>query len=177
MVPGQKVVLLATQEGDLPALLRLWNDGEVMKWVGFPDGLGWDLAQLRDWLRVVQANPDRHHFTVYGGNGLYCGETYFALDPVTRRAKLDIKFMPEAQGDGRSRDALRALIDWIFGHVTEVDSVWVEPWGNNLAARTLYYSCGLRETERPADLPEGPSYWELARGTWEESDPEPTAPR
>jgi hypothetical protein len=72
MIPGRRVLLLSTQETDLPALLRLWSDV----------------------------------------------------------------------------------------------AVWVEPWPNNLAARTLYYSCGLRQTTRPDDLREGPSYWELTRPAW-----------
>lgn len=166
MIPGRRVLLLSTQEADLPALLRLWNDGAVMQWVGFPDGLGYTLEKMHDWLRSIQANRHRHHFTVYAGDGMFCGEAHASLDRESRRASLDIKFVPEAQGKGRSRDALGALIDWVFRALSEADAVWVEPWPNNLAAQTLYYSCGLRQTTRPADLTEGPSYWELTRSTW-----------
>ncbi len=166
MIPGRRVLLLSTQEADLPALLRLWNDGAVMRWVGFPDGLGYDLERMQEWLRRLRADRDRHHFTVYAGDGMFCGEAYGAVDRERRRASLDIKFVPEAWGKGRSRDALQALIDWIFRARIEADTVWVEPWPDNLAARTLYYSCGLRSTSRPADLPEGPSYWELTRDAW-----------
>jgi RimJ/RimL family protein N-acetyltransferase len=166
MIPGRRVILLSTQEPDLPALLRLWNDGTVMQWVGFPEGLGYDLPRMQEWLRRLQANPNRHHFTVYAGDGMFCGESYCALDPQRRRASLDIKFVPEAQGRGRSRDALGTLIGWVFRTLPEAEAVWVEPWPNNLAARTLYYSCGLRQAIRPADLAEGPSYWELTRQEW-----------
>lgn len=166
MIPGRRVLLLSTQETDLPALLRLWNDGAVMQWVGFPDGLGYDLETMRAWLRRLQANRDRHHFTVCAGDGRFCGEAYGSLDRERRRASLDIKLVPEAQGQGRNRDAFGALIDWVFHTLPEADAVWVEPWPNNLAARTLYYSCGLRQTNRPADLREGPSYWELTRSAW-----------
>lgn len=171
MIPGRRVLLLSTQETDLPALLRLWNDGAVMQWVGFPDGLGYDMEKMHEWLRRLQANRDRHHFAVYAGDGSFCGEAYSSLDRERHRAGLDIKFVPEAQGKGRSRDAFGALIDWVFRTLPEADAVWVEPRPNNLAARTLYYSCGLRQTTRPADLAEGPSYWELTRQAWSGTPP------
>ena len=50
-----------TTEADLPDLVALWNDGRVMRWVGFPDGLGSDLEQARGWWERTDADPDRHH--------------------------------------------------------------------------------------------------------------------
>ena len=59
---------------------------------------------------------------------------------------------------------LGALIEWVFESFPEIDAVWTEPNEGNLAATTLYYSCGMRSRPRPADLPHpGPSYWERAR--------------
>lgn len=37
---GERAIFRPTASGHLPALLRLWNDGRLMRWVGFPDGLG-----------------------------------------------------------------------------------------------------------------------------------------
>jgi hypothetical protein len=46
-IRGNMVILRKTSEGDFPNLITLWNDGRVMKWVGFPNGLGYDLKKKR----------------------------------------------------------------------------------------------------------------------------------
>jgi len=163
------MVLACTVESDLPELMTLWNDGRVMSWVGFPGGLRYDMPRMLRWLHAMRAHPDRFHFTARCAEIGFCGELYCDLNRAHRRAGLDIKFTPGAQGDGRSRIALRSLIRWIFATLPEADAVWTEPVASNLASRTLYYSCGLRSTERPADLEPGPSYWELTRASWRET--------
>lgn len=152
-----------TAEADLPDLLTLWNDGRVMQWVGFPRGLGYDTERVRDWFRRLKADPTRHHFVVHAEGAGFCGELFYAVDSKHRRAGLDIKFVPAAQGRGLATQALRALIDLVFTSEPQVDAVWTEPALNNLAARRLYDRCGLRPTARPADMGPGESYWELRR--------------
>ena len=149
--------------------MALWNDGRVMRWVGFPDGLGYDIAAMTAWYERLQSNPLRHHFVVLSDLLGFCGEAYYAVDPQHRRAGLDIKLRVAAQGGGRATAAFRALIDRVFESETIVDLVWTEPAVSNLAARTLYWQCGLRPAQRPADMPpQDPrydvSYWELRRG-------------
>jgi RimJ/RimL family protein N-acetyltransferase len=104
-----------------------------------------------------------YHFCARTRDGEFLGEVFFRLDPENRRTGLDIKFVPRAQGRGLSRDALLTLIDWVFATFPETDAVWTEPRADNHAARTLYYSCGMRETERPAGMHEADSYWERRR--------------
>jgi hypothetical protein len=62
-----------------------------------------------------------------------------------------------------SRDALATLIRWVFAARPEAAVAFTEPAVANLAARTLYYACGLREAPRPADLHPAESSWELRR--------------
>jgi RimJ/RimL family protein N-acetyltransferase len=159
----EQIVLRPTSVADLPQLMALWNDGRVMKWVGFPDGLGCDAAAMTRWFERLQTSPHRHHFVVVGSILGFCGETYYAVDPVHRRAGLDIKLRAEAQGGRRAAAALLALIHRVFAGEADVDAVWTEPAENNLAARTLYWRCGLRPAARPSDMDPGPSYWELRR--------------
>jgi len=40
------ITISETREKHLPDLMKMWNDGEVMKYVGFPDGLGMDMAKM-----------------------------------------------------------------------------------------------------------------------------------
>ncbi len=167
---GENIILRPTLRNDLADLMALWNDGRVMRWVGFPDGLGYDITAVTAWYERMEANPLRHHFVVFSDRLGFCGEAYYAVDPQHRRAGLDIKLRVAAQGGGRATAAFRILIDRVFMCEPSVDLVWTEPAVSNLAARTLYWQCGLRPAQRPADMPVDPrydtSYWELRRGVY-----------
>ena len=157
------MTLRSTSSADLADLMRLWNDGRVMRWVGFPDGLGYDNEAVEDWFAKVEANPDRHHYIVCDPEIGFCGEVYYAVDQNHQRASLDIKFIPQAQGQGLATEALKTLIEHIFKVEGNVNSVWTQPSAVNLAAKQLYARCGLRPEARPADLESGESYWILFR--------------
>jgi len=158
-----RAILRSTTLADLPDLLRLWNDGRVMRWVGFPDGLGYDQTRIETWFERLQANTNRHHFMVRSAEIGFCGEAYYAADPDQRRAGLDIKLLPEAQGQGIAVDALTTLINYILETEPGIQAVWTEPSELNLATRKLYTRCGLKPCPRPAGLEPGESYWELSR--------------
>ncbi len=163
----KRLTIRSTTQADLPDLLRLWNDGLVMQWVGFPNGLGYDEARMQDWFIRLQANPDRHHYVVTSAQVGFCGELYYSVDRVRRRAALDIKFRPEAQGQGLATEAFHALIDYIFQNEPVVQVVWTEPHLKNLASQALYIRCGLKPSPRPVDLEPFESYWQLSRMDWE----------
>jgi RimJ/RimL family protein N-acetyltransferase len=162
-IHGERILLRPTTSADLPDLLRLWNDGRVMRWVGFPDGLGYDQAKIEGWFKRLQADPCRHHYVVHSPAIGFCGEAYYAADLAHRRASLDIKLLPEAQGQGIAFDALSTLISSIFETEPDIQAVWTEPSVQNLASRRLYTRCGLKPRPRPADLGDYESYWELSR--------------
>ena len=157
------VSLRQTTEGDLADLLALWNDGNVMKYVGFPDGLGYDLERMRRWFERLTGCETRHHFVVEQADVRFCGETYYSVDRANRRAELDIKLCMAARGRGIASVALGKLVSVVFENEPEVDSVWVEPWDENTAAHRLYERCGFRPGPRPENLGPGPSYWERRR--------------
>lgn len=162
-IRGEQVILRKTTLEDLDDLMRLWNDGRVMKWVGFPDGLDYDRTAFETWFERVEANSARHHFVVLRDDVGFCGETYYAVDIEHQRASLDIKLVPEAQGQGFATDALKTLIKHVFAAEVGVESVWTQPSLTNRAARQLYRRCGLRPAPRPAEIKDGESYWALSR--------------
>lgn len=154
------VRLRETREEDLEDLVRLWNDGRVMRWVCYPEGLGMTREDALRWLEGIRREAGRHHFVVLAAGTGFCGETYYAADAAHGRAELDIKLLPEAQGRGIATAALSSLIDLVFDREPEIDAVWVEPWPENERAQALYARCGLEPRPRPAELRPGPSYWE-----------------
>jgi RimJ/RimL family protein N-acetyltransferase len=161
-----EVKISPTQSNDLADLIQLWNDGRVMRWVGFPDGLGYDDKGVVEWFSAVKSKPDCHHFVIRDVEQGFCGELYYEIDRSHRMANLDIKLVPEAQGKGIATQAFSHLIDVVFQSEPDVKSVWVEPWPDNKAAKSLYRRCRMSQRPRPSHLGEGPSYWELLRSEW-----------
>ena len=167
-IKSGRVTLRRTTQEDLPFLKSLWNDGRVMKWVGFPIGLGATDESMAVWFRKRSAEPRFFHFIVWDANGRRCGEVCYDVDPGQKRAGLDVKFAPESQGRGLATDALQALIDYVFAVEEDVDEVWTEPSTANVAARKLYARCGLAEKPRPMDMKQDVPYWALERSRWTE---------
>lgn len=160
------MILRVTSQENLDDLMRLWNDGRVMQWVGFPDGLGYDRGAAQGWFDKLRTNPQRHHFVVLTRENRFCGEAYYKVDPDTGRAGLDIKLLPEVQMKGLGTDALRILIRHVFQVEVSVDAVWTQPSQLNVAAQALYTRCGLKSKPIPSDNQAGESYWELTRAEW-----------
>ncbi len=171
---GNRVTICTTTRQDLADLMTLWNDGRVMRWVGFPNGLGYDEEKIKTWFEKLQSQPHRHHFVVHADGVGFCGEVYYAVEQEHRRAKLDIKFVAGAQGHGLATDALQTLIRHVFMNEKEVDVVWTEPRQDNIASRKLYARCGLTPQPRPTDLEPFESYWALSRESWQTRNPKRT---
>lgn len=85
-----------TSKEDLINIMSLWNNGEVMSYVGYPNGFGITLQKLRDWLPWAISKPNRCHYSIYHDEIGYCGETFYHVDEIHRMASLDIKLVPEA---------------------------------------------------------------------------------
>ncbi len=168
---GDRITIRTTTRDDLPALMELWNDGRVMRWVGKPDGLGYNADTIGRWFEKLESDPNRHHFCVYAPDIGFCGEVYYAIDGAYRRAGLDIKFRPEAQGRGLAADALNTLIRHIFESESALEIVWAEPSSANSAAQKLYARCGLEPQPRPADLWEAESFWACRKDRWKAKMP------
>jgi RimJ/RimL family protein N-acetyltransferase len=160
---GEEITIRPTAAADLPDLMDLWNDGRVMRWVGFPDGLGYTEGSVARWFERIQARPDCWHFVIESSVLGFCGEAFYEVDRDRRGAGLDIKLRPETQGGGRAWTAFGLLLKHVFASEPQVDAAWTEPSEENLAARTLYWSRGLRPSARPAGMEPGPSYWEITR--------------
>ncbi|NLY54851.1 MAG: GNAT family N-acetyltransferase [Firmicutes bacterium] len=163
-----KIIIQVTREDDLKNIMRLWNNGEVMQWVGYPDGLGITMTQLKEWLvRTVQP-PQRCHYSIFLADGSYCGETFYRVAPDTGVAALDIKLLPTAQGRGIAYRALAFTINQAF-QTGQAARVYVDPHPDNARAWRLYERLGFISRPRPRNLPEGTTYLEITREAWQTS--------
>ena len=160
------ITLKPTSADDLSFLQDLWNDGRVMQWVGFPNGVGVTEEAINKWYDQRVSLPHFHHFIVLDEYEKRCGEVHFDL--VGAYAGLDIKLCIEVQGKGIATRALSAVIDKAFEFSDACEYVWTEPSLVNTAARRLYTRCGLSESPRPPAMAGDDPFWTLSRDHWQE---------
>lgn len=152
---GARVSLRPTKSGDLAFLQKLWNDGEVMGYVGYPEGLGIDEQGMCNWFEGLGAHrhrdQDREHWIVQV-EGKPIGEAYFrALEEfsgykASGMAELDLKLAKKFWGRGYASDALRTLARYLFERGFVV--LAVDPNLKNKAALRLYERLGFEPKHR-----------------------------
>lgn len=159
------ITIKETAEEDLVNVMELWNNGQVMNYVGFPEGLGTTLAELKTWLPWAINKPHRCHYSIFEQDLGYCGETFYDVDDVHRLAALDIKLLPKAWGKGIAYQGLHYAIDKAF-IVGGAERVYVDPHPDNKKAWNLYEKLGFKNEKRPEFLEDWDTYLEIKREHW-----------
>ena len=155
-----------TTAEDLKSVQQLWADGDVMRFVGFPEGLRQTDEDMERWLRWIESNrPALNHYSIFE-DGTYCGESFYELDAEHRSAALDIKLFGFARGRGIAAAGLSHAIREAFRNGAEI--VWVDPNPDNGKAIALYERLGFRRKDFPDYLLSGDEaprsiYMELCR--------------
>lgn len=161
-----RIIIKETSKEDLLNIMSLWNNGEVMSFVGYPLGIGMTLPKLIEWLPWAISKPNRCHYSIYHDEIRYCGETFYNVDDIYQMAALDIKLIPEAQGKGIAEYALRFAIEQAFLQ-GNAKRVYVDPHPDNIKAWKLYRKLGLLSKPRPKYLDPWDTYLELTKEDWE----------
>lgn len=148
-----KITIKETDESDLENIIKLWGNPEVMKFVGFPQGLHKTLANMIDWYKKLKTDDNRKHFSIYAENIGYCGETYYGIDKEHDLAEMDIKLLPCARGKGIAYHALRFSLNEVFSKKL-ASRAYVDPNPENKKAWNLYYKLGFKDKKRADFLPD-----------------------
>lgn len=140
-----------TTTKDLKDVKKLWADGDVMKFIGFPDSLHETDEYMKKWLaRIERGKPLQNHYSIFE-DGIYCGESFYAIDvDHDYSATLDIKLFPFARGKGIGTAGLTHAIKEAFANGAK--SVWVDPKRENVKAIALYQRLGFVEKEMPVHI-------------------------
>ena len=155
-----------TTARDIENIQRLWADGDVMKFVGFPDGLIETDEEMKNWFMWIESNrPVLNHYSIFE-DGKYCGESFYVIDTEHKSAALDIKLFRFARGRGIATAGLTHAIKEAFRNGAE--TVWVDPNPENTKAIALYKRLGFQHRGFPEYLvseDEAPSsiYMELRK--------------
>lgn len=143
-----KLTIKKTTEEDLENIRDLWNNGAVMYYVGFPDGLGVDLETLKEkWLPAMNKDTSKSHYSIYHEGLGFCGESFYEVDEKGVAA-LDIKLMPKTQGRGIAYAGLKHAISEAF-LTGKAAVVYVDPHKDNAKALKLYEKFGFVEKPHP----------------------------
>ena len=162
----EKINIKETSKADLRNVASLWNNGEVMFYVGFPEGLGITLDELeKKWLPWAINKPKRCHYSIYTEDECYCGEGFYDVDEISGLSSLDIKLLPSAQGKGIAYRSLKYVIKKAFLE-GGAKAVYVDPHPENKRAWVLYEKLGFKSKPRPPFLEEGETYLEITYGEW-----------
>jgi RimJ/RimL family protein N-acetyltransferase len=138
---------------DIKNVQQLWADGDVMKFVGFPDGLHQTEEDMEKWLRWIETSrPGLNHYSIYE-DGKYCGESFYEIDAEHQSAALDIKLFGFARGRGIATAGLSHAIKEAFRNGAE--TVWVDPNPENQKAIALYTKLGFQQKAFPGHLVSG----------------------
>ena len=128
---------------DIHNVQQLWVDGDVMRFVGFPDGLHETDERMQSWIRWIESNrPALNHYSIQE-DGKYCGESFYEIDAEHRCAALDIKLFGFARGRGIATAGLTYAIAEAFKNGAE--KVWVDPNPENAKAIALYKRLGFQQ--------------------------------
>ena len=155
-----------TTVDDIRSVQQLWADGDVMKFVGFPDGLHETDEEMQNWYRWIDSNrPALNHYSIFE-DGKYCGESFYEIDAKHQSAALDIKLFGFARGRGIAAAGLSHAIREAFRNGAE--TVWVDPNPENMKAIALYKRLGFQQKDFPEYLISGDEapcsvYMELRR--------------
>ncbi|GAB6109037.1 GNAT family N-acetyltransferase [Fusibacter bizertensis] len=162
-----EIIIRETIREDLKNLMELWNSGEVMKFVGFPNGLNITYIEVEKWFDSLNGKSNSKHYSIYNSLGEYCGETYYSIDEKHNLAELDIKLNEKARGKGIAYTALLNTLDIIFDS-KNCEKAFVEPDSHNKNAWKLYEKIGFKSTERPDYLEPNEVYLEITRQSFNE---------
>ncbi len=144
------VKIKETAAEDINNIKQLWADGDVMKFVGFPDGLRHSDEEMINWLKWIESNrPFINHYSIFE-DGKYCGESFYKIDEARQTALLDVKLFCFARGRGIATAGLSRAIKEAFLHGAK--TVWVDPAPNNIKAIALYKRLGFKNKEFPKYL-------------------------
>ncbi|MDR7857028.1 GNAT family N-acetyltransferase [Tissierella sp.] len=164
-----KITIKETTVEDLDNIMNLWNNGEVMFYVGFPKGLGITMDKLEKWLSGVNQNQYRKHYSIYADGIGYCGETYYEIDCINNLSALDIKLLPHAQGKGIAEFSLRFAITQVFENKLATRA-YVDPNPDNKSAWKLYHKLGFVSKSRPEFLEPYSVYLEITEDEYKKWD-------
>jgi RimJ/RimL family protein N-acetyltransferase len=149
MLKGDKVILRAVEEEDLPTMARWSNDLEIEVLGGGDPPTPKSVDRIKaDHERRQKESPDDINFAIEADSKLIGMIGLFRFDLTARTCELGIVIGErEYWGRGYGQDAIRTVVDYGFRH-RNLQRVWLTTTETNLRALNAYKRCGFVEEGR-----------------------------
>ena len=133
-------------ESDVEFLFRLWTNGTVMKFVGFPSGFKTDREKISEQLHGYGPGEFNRVLLACLEDGTIIGECKLGSRDEDGTCSTDVKLSPEFWGKAYGREIKHALVDYLFAN-TDCIGVRAAPHRDNMASIKMQESVGARMIE------------------------------
>jgi [ribosomal protein S5]-alanine N-acetyltransferase len=139
-----RLIVRTAAKDDVDLYYALWTNPEVMKNVGFPQGLRINRTEIKEQLSIQgESEFDQLLVIELKDSGQAIGECKLAQPNELGIAEPDVKLLPAYWGQGYGSECWRALIAYQFKH-TDCQAIQTTPNVENIAAIRLYEAVGAR---------------------------------
>jgi RimJ/RimL family protein N-acetyltransferase len=149
MLNGERVLLRAIEDEDLPALARWANDLEVEVLGGGDPPTPQSVERVKaEHARRQKESPDDVNFAIEVDGNLIGMVALFRTDTTARTSELGIVIGERSYwGKGYGQDAIRTVVGYGFRH-RNLQRVWLTVTETNDRALNAYKRCGFIEEGR-----------------------------
>jgi len=127
---------------DIDFLYQVWTNHEVMRFVGYPQGLRITREEIKTQLEQYGGSPfDRVLLACLMGDKTPIGECKLGSADDDGIAHTDVKLHPQFWGRGYGKEIKRALVDYLFTH-TDCNGVRATPNKLNAASIRMQEAVG-----------------------------------
>jgi RimJ/RimL family protein N-acetyltransferase len=137
----ERLSIRTATRGDIPFLLQLWNDGRVMRFVGFPQGLQATSEQLAKQLEREPEGVFDRVLIVTLGSGMAIGQCKLGSPDSDGIAETDVKLHPDHWRQGYGTEVKRGLLGYLFAN-TDCIAVQATPNRENAASLRMQEAVG-----------------------------------
>jgi len=131
---------------DIDFLVKLHNNPQVMKFVGFPKGLGTNFENEKN-LAEKNYNSDNARLLIYKKENNECiGSCKIGVPNKENFSEIDYKLLPEFWGRGFGSEVIKGLADFIF-NVRKYHGIETTPNKNNIASQKICEKIGMKKME------------------------------
>ncbi len=141
---------------DAPMYYNLWTNRDVMRNVGFPQGLPITQKEIEQKIYQQQHKDEFEHLlvVVLKATGETIGECFMHLPNEAGVAGTDVKLLPDYWGHKYGVEVKRGLLDYLFTHTT-CTAVRATPHVKNIASIKMQEAVGgVRIGEEITEFPE-----------------------
>ncbi len=139
---SEKINFVRFADSNRRNIRALWENGEVMRYVGYPDGLGWSQTKFDSEWPSLQDDPKALRLAVEDNTGRFLGEAMISSPGNDSFCQPDLKLLPEFWGKGLAFEAWQTIMDRSWARWPEA-GILVTPNVENARAIELYNRLGF----------------------------------